>query len=259
MSGEGLVLQFERRVQPRRDEAHKRVLVADADGLARRMVQNALQTAECSKVVLTARDGREMLELARYYEPELILIDTALPPAGCVPLIRELVEINPAALMLTVGATDQDDDAVLEALRAGATGHIDKEIDPHDLGRLVGLAMQGEAIVPRRLIAPLLTLLREVPDAGWRPLHSRLTTREWQVVELLEHGATTEQIAARLVLSSTTVYSHVKNVMRKLGVHSRRDVARTAERLRQEESLMRKTLSPISPTSSRAHPHRRES
>ena len=245
MTGDRLALQFGRRAQSRGGQAHKHVLIADADGLARRMMQNALQGAECSMIVLTARDRRESLELARYYLPELLLIDTALPPAGCVALISELVAINPAARTLTVAATEQDDEAVLEALRAGAAGHIDKEVTPSDLVRLVGLAMEGEAIVPRRLVAPLLALLREVPDAGWRPLHSRLTTREWQVVELLEYGATTEQIATRLVLSNTTVYSHVKNVMRKLGVHSRRDVARTAERLRQEESLMRNTLSPI--------------
>ncbi len=238
-------LQVEPHAQLRGGEAHIRVLVADADGLARRMVQNALHAAACSMIVHTARDGRETLELAHYYLPELLLIDTALPPAGCLAMISKLVQINPASRILTVAATERDDEAVLEALRAGAIGHIDKEVEPSELGRLVGLAVGGEAIVPRRLNAPLLALLREVPDAGWRPLHSRLTTREWQVVELLENGATTEQIAQRLVLSNTTVYSHVKNVMRKLGVHSRREVARTAESLRHEESLMRKTLSPI--------------
>ena len=83
---------------------------------------------------------------------------------------------------------------------------------------------------------PLLGVVHDIPDAGWRPLHSRLTTREWQIVELLDDGATTERIAEQLVLSPTTVYSHVKSVMRKLGVHSRRDVITAARRLRREET-----------------------
>jgi len=86
---------------------------------------------------------------------------------------------------------------------------------------------------------PLLELLREVPDGGWRPLRSALTTREWQIVELLGEGAATECIAERLVLSPTTVYSHVNSVLRKLGVHSRCDAVAAAERLRREEALVK--------------------
>lgn len=249
MTAEGTVIPLHRRPAPIRS-THRRVLIADADGLARRMAQNTLNTAERSLIVLTARDRRETLELARYYQPELVLIDTALPPHGCLDTVRELVQLNPHTHVLTVAAGHSADQTALAAIRAGAAGHIDKEIDPSELGRLVELAIGGEAVLPRRLIAPLITLLHETPDTGWRPLHSRLTTREWQVVELLDHGATTEQIARRLVLSNTTVYSHVQNVMRKLGVHTRHEIAQAAEQLRQDESLMRKTLTPTPPTSS---------
>jgi DNA-binding NarL/FixJ family response regulator len=83
---------------------------------------------------------------------------------------------------------------------------------------------------------PLLELLREAPDAGWRPLHSRLTTREWEIVDLLAEGASTKQIVEQLVLSQSTVYSHVKSVLRKLGVHSRCDAVAAATRLRREEA-----------------------
>jgi DNA-binding NarL/FixJ family response regulator len=93
-----------------------------------------------------------------------------------------------------------------------------------------------EAIVPQRLVVALLELMREIPDTGWRPLRSCLTTREWEIVEHLAEGASTQHIAERLVLSPTTVYSHVKSVMRKLDVHSRRDAVVAAERLRHEEA-----------------------
>jgi DNA-binding NarL/FixJ family response regulator len=86
---------------------------------------------------------------------------------------------------------------------------------------------------------PLLERLQEVPDAGWRPVKSRLTTREWEIVELLEEEASTEDIAQQLVLSPTTVYSHIKSILRKLDVHCRREAIAVAANLRQTEALGR--------------------
>jgi len=80
---------------------------------------------------------------------------------------------------------------------------------------------------------------REVPAGRWRPMRSTLTTREWQIIELLGDGATTEQITERLVLSPSTVYSHIYRVLHKLGVHSRRDAVAAARRLRHVEASMR--------------------
>jgi two-component system, NarL family, nitrate/nitrite response regulator NarL len=221
------------------DDQRVSVLIADHDGLARRMMQTTLQDAAGVVMVIAARDACETLELARYYGPTVLILDTALPPAGGVELIGKVLGVVSEVRILTVSATD-DDQAALAALRAGAVGHIDKDVDPDTLVRLVLRAAEGEAIVPRRLTMPLLGLVQELPDAGWRPLHSRLTTREWQIVQLLADGASTQRIAERLVLEQSTVYSHVKSVLRKLGVHSRREAVAAAERLRREEALARK-------------------
>lgn len=199
------------------------------------MMHNALQELDRFGMVLTTGDGRDALELVRWYRPTLVILDTGLPPAGGVELVGEILLASPASRVLTVSVNDQQ--AALAALRAGAVGHIGKEVDPHEFARLVLRAADGEAIVPQRLMMPLLELLREVPDAGWRPLHSCLTTREWEIVELLGQGVTTQRIAERLVLSPTTVYSHVKSVMRKLGVHSRNEAVAAADRLRREEAF----------------------
>lgn len=217
------------------EDERARVMVADPDGLARRMIQTALQDADGIVTLPMATDAREVLELVRYYQPTVLILDTALLAAGCVELIGEVLLIAPETRIVTVSA-DQDDTA-LAALRAGAVGHISKDIDPEHLGRLIVLAAQGEAIVPRRLIMPLLGVLHSTPDAGWRPTHSRLTTREWEIVELLDQDTSTEQIAEALVVSPATVYSHVKSVMRKLDVHSRCDAVTAAKHLRHEETL----------------------
>jgi DNA-binding NarL/FixJ family response regulator len=215
-----------------------RVVIADHDGLARRMLHTALQTAEGIEMIPGVGHAREALELVRFYRPTVLIADTALPPDGCVALIRAVGQTVPETRVLTVSAGD--DDTALAALRAGAVGHIDKDIDPGKLGRLVTLAANGEAVVPRRMVMRLFELLREVPEAGWRPVHSRLTTREWQIVELLGKGTSTDHIAELLVLGQATVYSHIKNLLRKLDVHTRQDAVAAAERLRREEAEGRK-------------------
>lgn len=209
-----------------------RVLIADHDGLARSMMRAALGD---TAVVFTAGDSREALQLARYYHPTVVIIDTALPPdGGSVELIGQVLATAPETRILTVSVDDQP--RVLAGLRAGAVGHIAKDTDPGNLASLITRAAEGDTVVPQPLIKPLLELVREVPDAGWRPLHSRLTTREWEIVELLgEGGTTTRQIADLLVLAPTTVYSHIKSVLRKLGVHSRREAYPAARRLRRIE------------------------
>jgi two-component system nitrate/nitrite response regulator NarL len=225
-----------------RDGEHVRVLIADGDGLARRMMHDALRQADRVAMVSAVGNAREALEFARYYHPGVLLVDTALPPCGCMDLIPDVLLNTPETRVLTISA--DDDETALAALRAGAVGHLSKDVEPDELARLAIRAADGEALIPRRLLMPLLQLLREVPVAGWRPLYSCLTTREWQIVELLADGASTERIVEQLVLSPTTVYSHVKSVMRKLGVHSRRDVVLGAERLRHEETWGEKPLSP---------------
>jgi DNA-binding NarL/FixJ family response regulator len=215
------------------------VLIADGDGLARRMIQDALRRADRIAIVGAVANAREAWELARYHRPGVLLTDIALPPRGCLELISKVLLDTPQTRIMTISA--HDDEAALAAVRAGAVGHIDKDVEPDELARLAIRAADGQAVIPQRLLMPLLQLLREIPVAGWRPVHSRLTNREWQIVELLAGGASTEDIAERLVLSPSTIYSHVKSLMRKLGVHSRREVVVAAERLRHEEALGEET------------------
>jgi CheY-like chemotaxis protein len=137
-----------------------RVLIADGDGFARRMLQRVLQVVGEVATVTEARDGREALELVREYHPDVLLVDIGVPPAGGVELIRRVVADLPRVRIVTVSAGVEWDQAVLAALRAGAIGHIDKDAAPDQIVRLVLLAAVGEAVVPGRLMTRLL--------AGWR-------------------------------------------------------------------------------------------
>ncbi len=101
-----------------------RVLIADQDALARRMMHDVLRDAGLV-VIGGARDGREAVELARHYRPEVLLVDIALPPAGGVDLIRQVVPVLPTRIV-TVSAVSDVDEPVLAALHAGAIGHIER-------------------------------------------------------------------------------------------------------------------------------------
>jgi DNA-binding NarL/FixJ family response regulator len=211
-----------------------RVLVADHDGLARSMMRAALNDADRVAIVLSASDGTEALELARHYRPTVVVIDLDLPPSGAAQTVTQILAVSPESRVLTISANDPR--GAVPALRAGAVGHVAKDVDPTRLPAIVERVASGESIIPQSLIGPLLELLRQTPDQGWRPLHSRLTTREWEIIELLDNGAGTQRIAELLVLSPTTVYSHIKSVLRKLDVHNRSDAITAAKQLRKHES-----------------------
>jgi two-component system, NarL family, response regulator LiaR len=213
-----------------------RVLIADADGLARSMTRFALSNSERIATVHAAGNAREALELARYFRPGVAIVDTAVPPGGGLELVRALLRAMPDIRVLTLSAVN-DHRTAIAALRAGAVGHIGRDVDPEQLAALVIRAADGEVMVAGWLMPALLAALREVPDSGWRPLRSRLTNREWEIIEMLSAGATTEGIAEQLVLSPATVYSHVKSLLRKLGVRSRREAVIAGARLRREEAL----------------------
>jgi CheY-like chemotaxis protein len=143
-----------------------RVMVADRDGFARRMLRRVLEEAEEVTTVTEARDGREALELVRRDPSDLLLVDIGTPPGGGVELVRLLHGVLPQMRIVTVSAGADWDVAVLAALRAGAIGHIDKDTAPDQIARLVVLAARGEAVVPGRLLTRLLASWRIAPPAA---------------------------------------------------------------------------------------------
>ena len=189
-----------------------RVLIADADGLARGMMRFALSHSDRIGVVHAAQNGREALELARYFRPDVAILDT-VDTAERGARAGSHAPARSSPICGCSRSRSNDHRTAIAALRAGAVGHIAKDTDPDGLAELVVRAADGEAIVSQRLMPALLDALREVPDSGWRPLRSRLTTREWEIVELLGDGATTQRIADQLVLSPMTVYSHTKSIL----------------------------------------------
>ncbi len=209
-----------------------RVIVADDDPLARRMLRDVLQLGGIT-VIAEAASGREAVELALYYRPDVVVMDLIMPGVDGLAATRQIAEAAPE-IRIVVLTSSEDDEVGLMTLRAGATGILGKDVGTEALIRALERAHAGEAVVSRRMTMRIIEDLRSArPDrAGMRPVRSPLTSREWEVLDLLcqEHG--TEAIADELVVSVETVRSHIKSVLRKLGVASRQEAVVAASRLR---------------------------
>lgn len=217
-----------------------RVLVVDDDPLVRRMIRDVLRPADIL-VVGEAHNGRDALRAARYYKPDIILLDVVLPGIDGITALEQMVADDQIEAKIVVLSVRGEHDLGYLALRKGAVGYLNKELDLTVLPRVLRDVAGGGAAVSRTLTADIARRLRELPEApvGMRPVKSVLTTREWEVVDQLCLGRSTAEIAAVLVLSIETVRTHVKNIMRKLEVHSRSEVIEAAARLRAGDTVRR--------------------
>jgi DNA-binding NarL/FixJ family response regulator len=208
------------------------VIICDDDPLVRRLVRDALQLAGIT-VIAEAANGREALELTRFYRPEVVLMDVVMPGMdGIEATSRIVAEVPETRVVMLTGS--EDDELALMGLRAGAVGYLTKDISVPAIPRALRGANAGEAAISRHLAMKLIERMRMVPEAGVgiRPVRSVLTPREWEVLDLLCGGESTDAIADTLVLSVETVRSHVKNLLRKLGVRSREEAVALAGNLR---------------------------
>jgi DNA-binding NarL/FixJ family response regulator len=209
-----------------------RVIVADDDPFARRMIKDALQRAGVV-IIAEAHNGYEAVELCLHYRPDVVVMDVVMPEIDGIAATRRILKEIPEQLVVMLTSTDEDDMGLL-GLRAGAVGFLSKDLDIDVLPRALQGAMDGEAVISRKLGRRLVDHLRTSASGptGMRPVKSPLTAREWEVIDLLYEGMTTEQIAETLVLASETVRSHVKNIMKKLDARSRGEAVEAAQRMR---------------------------
>jgi DNA-binding NarL/FixJ family response regulator len=215
-------------------DARLRAVIADDDPFARRVIKDVL-TESGVLVIAEARNGRQAVELALYYRPDVVIMDAVMPELDGILATRQILKMVPDQLVIVLtGVDDEDDELGLLALRAGAAGFLSKDVDIDALPRTLHGVRAGEAAISRRMTKRLIEQLRSAPggSSGMRPVKSPLTAREWEVIDLLKSTRSTDEIAAELVLSTETVRSHVKNILRKLDVRSREEAVAAADRMR---------------------------
>jgi two-component system, NarL family, response regulator LiaR len=211
-----------------------RAVIADDDPFARRVIKDVLQKAGVL-VIAEGRNGRQAVELTLFYRPDVVVMDVVMPELDGIIATRQIRKAIPDQLVIVLtGAGEEDQELGLQALRAGASGYLSKNVEIDSLPRALEGVRAGEAAISRKMTRMLIDRLRDTPtgSSGMRPVKSPLTAREWEVIDLLKASKSTDQMADELVLSTETVRSHVKNILRKLDVRSREDAVAAADRMR---------------------------
>jgi DNA-binding NarL/FixJ family response regulator len=205
-----------------------RVLIADDHAPTREDVRAALEQGAEFEVCAEAADAAGAVAGALRERPDVCLLDVHMPGRG-VAAAWEIHSRLPRAkvVMLTVSRDDVD---LFAALRAGALGYLLKDMDPRSLPRALHSVLAGEVAIPRELVSQVVEGFRD-PSARRRQAFTEgsaqhLTSREWQVLELLRQDLSTAQIARRLVLSPVTVRTHVNAILRKLQLRDRDEIRR---------------------------------
>jgi two-component system, NarL family, response regulator LiaR len=209
------------------------VATVDGDPLARRALREQLAPESDIDLVGEAPDASTGVDLVKRQQPDLVLIAISRRDRHGSAAIGEMVRASPGTRIIVL-ALELDEDAQMRFLRAGAAGWLLKSIDLEVLPRVLRGVRAGEAAVPRAFCKRIVEVARVAEKADGtrlRPIRSSLTRREWEVIDLLAEGATTAGIAHTLELSPATVRTHVKHILRKLGVHSREDAISHVERL----------------------------
>jgi len=199
-----------------------RVLIADDDGATRAGVRLAL--AEHGFDVCAEADSADAaVDGAQRERPELCLVEASLPGGGAAAVERILRAHSETVAVMLSGAVDEE--RLLAAVRAGARGYLLKDMDPARLPMALRGALDGEAAFPRALMGAVLDEFRAREHgrhaSQLNRLGVQLTSRERQVLELLERGLETAEIGERLSISAVTVRRHVSEILRKLGAPDR--------------------------------------
>ncbi len=198
-----------------------RLLIVDDHPIMRDGLRGVFGGDEDFEVVGEAGDGAEAVQKAQALRPDVILMDLRMPGVGGVEAITRLRDQqNPARiLILTTYDTDRD---VLPAIKAGATGYLLKDAPRDELIRAVRAAHQGQSVLAPTVASTLVGL------AGNRGPENNLSPREVEVLKLVAEGATNQVAARKLLVSETTIKTHLLHIYTKLGVRDRASAVATA-------------------------------
>jgi two-component system, NarL family, nitrate/nitrite response regulator NarL len=203
-----------------------RIVIADDHPIFREGLIKLLETKPGLEVVGAASDGDEALPLVTTLQPDLLLLDLAMPRMAGLVALRELKELNTATriVLLTAGIERAD---IVTALQLGARGVVLKESASDVLLKSIQAVMDGKYWVGRKPVADLSTTLSEIAAAFPAPTRKQfgLTPRELEIVGVILGGCSNSDIAAKFKISEKTVKHHLTNIFDKLGVSNRLELA----------------------------------
>lgn len=205
-----------------------KVLIADDHTIVRSGVRLLLEGEPDIDVVGEALNGKEALELAAELQPNVILMDIAMPEIDGLEATRQIKERWPQIEVLVL-TMHRSEEYFFEMLRNGASGYVLKAADTEDLVKAVRIVASGEVFLypslANRLVKDYLDQIDRSGDA-----HSDLTPREEEILQFIVEGYSNKEIAEKLVISLSTIHTHRRNLMSKLGINNRRGLIQYARK-----------------------------
>jgi DNA-binding NarL/FixJ family response regulator len=200
-----------------------RVLIVDDHALFRRGLQMVLEGETDIDVVGEASDGQEAIERAENTTPDVVLMDVRMPKRSGIEATRTIKDTLPSTKILMLTISDEEAD-LYEAIKAGASGYLLKEISIEEVADAVRAVHAGQSLISPSMASKLLNEFAAMVkrrDERTQVPGPRLTTRELEVLKLVAKGLNNRDIGSELFISENTVKNHVRNILEKLHLHSR--------------------------------------
>jgi DNA-binding NarL/FixJ family response regulator len=213
-------------ISPRRQQAPEpaRLVIADDHELARAGLRTMLVGQHGIEVLAEAKNGREALELCRRLQPDLALIDVRMPDMDGLATCRSIKQEVPATNVILV-TMHENPHYLLEALRAGASAYVLKDVTKRELLATILRVLRGESVFNPDIVARVLGHMTDDAPRQAQLSAVQLTPREREVLQLLSQGLTNREIARTLMVSASTVKIHVEHILAKLEVSDRTQAA----------------------------------
>jgi DNA-binding NarL/FixJ family response regulator len=200
-----------------------RVMICDDHALFRRGLAMVLESEPGMVVVGEAEDGDDAIRRAEELRPDVVLMDVRMPRVGGIDATRAILATAPGTRVLMLTVSDDEDD-LYDAVKAGATGYLLKEISIDEVASAIRAVVSGQSLISPSMASKLLSeftnLARKAEERQAAPT-PRLTDRELEVLRLVAQGMSNRAIAGELFISENTVKNHVRNILEKLHLHSR--------------------------------------
>jgi DNA-binding NarL/FixJ family response regulator len=211
-----------------------RTLIVDDHALFRRGLEMVLDSEQDIELVGQASDGEEAVEKAGESLPDVVLMDIRMPRSSGIEACRAMKEVVPSAKIVILTISDEEED-LFEAIRAGASGYLLKDIPLDEVAETVRAVHGGQSLINPSMAGKLLTefaaLARRDQEERVEQIPApRLTEREMQVLKLVARGMNNRDIGKELFISDNTVKNHVRNILEKLQIHSRMEAVMVAVR-----------------------------
>jgi DNA-binding NarL/FixJ family response regulator len=205
-----------------------KILIVDDHALFRVGIRQILEREPDFEIVAEADDARTALDAAFATNPDVILMDLSLPAPGGIETTQRVKRELPASAIVVL-STDEDEDALFEAIKAGAAAFILKDIAPEDLVMVIRRVATGEFLINDKVFSKpavasrVLKEFRELAVYGQEaaPIFAPLSPREVEILDNIAQGMTNKQVAYALSISEQTVKNHMSSILRKLSVNDR--------------------------------------